>query len=306
MENNMAKRSILGTPLGSLLSSAIIEEPVPTSHEDLTSMAITSPSAQQSGLIQLPVEKLVRSPYQPRRTFEESALQELADSIRSQGIIQPIVARPLADKTYEIIAGERRWRAAQLAGLNDVPVIVRDVDDATATAMAIIENLQRKDLNPVEEAMGLERLMTQFGLTHQAVGDIVGKSRAMVSNLLRLLTLRDDVKTMLELGEIEMGHARALLALSSSRQLEVARLIIAKHWSVRQTELCVRNLLNEGEMPAEAPIKTQDPDVVALEQRLGEILGAKLQIDHHANGRGKVVISYHSLEELDGIIAHIS
>ncbi|MFI4956912.1 MAG: ParB/RepB/Spo0J family partition protein [Gammaproteobacteria bacterium] len=302
----MAKRSILGTPLGSLLSSAIIEEPVPTAHADLTSMAITSLSAEKSGLMQIAVEKLVRSPYQPRRVFQEAALQELADSIRSQGIIQPIVARALPDKTYEIIAGERRWRAAQLAGLNEVPVIVRDVDDATATAMAIIENLQREDLNPIEEAVGLERLMTQFGLTHQAVGELVGKSRAMVSNLLRLLTLRDEVKMMVEQGELEMGHARALLALSSIRQLEVARLIIAKHWSVRQTELCVRNLLNAGEMPKEAPVRTQDPDVAALEQRLGEVLGAKLQIDHLPNGRGKLVISYHSLEELDGIIAHIS
>lgn len=302
----MAKRSILGTPLGSLLSSAVIEEPIATAHAELAEVAITATSPEKFGLMQIAVEKLVRSPYQPRRVFEETALQELADSIRSQGIIQPIVARPLADKTFEIIAGERRWRAAQLAGLNEVPVIVRDVDEATATAMAIIENLQREDLNPIEEAMGLERLMTQFGLTHQAVGELVGKSRAMVSNLLRLLTLREDVRRMVEQGELEMGHARALLALPGHRQLEVARMVIAKQWSVRQTEMYVRDLMNRGDSEKEPAVKIQDPDVAALESRLGEVLGAKLQIDHHANGRGKLIISYHSLEELDGIIAHIS
>lgn len=306
----MAKRSILGTPLGSLLSSAIIEEPISASraHQDLTMLAITSltPGTDRPALTYLPVEKLVRSPYQPRRVFAQAALEELADSIRSQGIIQPIVVRPRADNTFEIIAGERRWRAAQLAELKEVPVIIRAVDEATATAMAIIENLQREDLNPIEEAMGLEHLMTQFSLTHQAVGELVGKSRAMVSNLLRLLTLRDDVKAMLEQGELEMGHARALLSLPGVRQLEVARMVIAKQWSVRQTELFVRQSLQDEDVADDVREKEQDPDVAALALRLGEILGAKLQIDHHANGRGKLVISYHSLEELDGIIAHIS
>ncbi len=299
----MARKSILGTPLGSLLSSAVIEEPAST-RPDLAEVAITS--SNKPALTYVPVERLVRSPYQPRRVFHEAQLEELADSIRSQGIIQPIVVRPRADKSFEIIAGERRWRAAQLAGLSEVPVIVRDVDEATASAMAIIENLQREDLNPIEEAMGLDRLMKQFSLTHQAVGELVGKSRAMVTNLLRLLTLRDDVKTMVEAGELEMGHARALLPLPSARQLELARLVIAKNLSVRQTEAQVQLLMrrDEDDAPAEKA-RFQDPDVQLLEGRLSEILGARLEIAHTASGKGKLVISYHSLEELDGIISHI-
>lgn len=297
----MAKRSILGTPLGSLLSAAVLEEPVSTA-------PVSSPTAtgEKPSLTYIPVEKLVRSPYQPRRVFNEVQLQELADSIRSQGIIQPIVVRPRADNTFEIIAGERRWRAAQLAELKEVPAIMRAVDEATASAMAIIENLQREDLNPIEEAMGLERLMTQFNLTHQAVGELVGKSRAMVSNLLRLLVLREEVKTMLEAGEIEMGHARALLSLPSLRQLEVARKIVASQWSVRQTEQYVRQLLTRDEDEDDTVEKAVDPDVAALEERLSQVLGAKLQINHQANGRGKLVITYYSLDELDGIISHIS
>ncbi len=302
----MTRKSILGTPLGSLLSSAVLEEPMVSTRSDLTSTVITASSASdKTKLTYAPIEKLVRSPYQPRRVFNEAALQELADSIRSQGIIQPIVARPRADGQFEIIAGERRWRAAQLAELTEVPVILRDVDETTASAMAIIENLQREDLNPIEEAMGLQRLMTQFGLTHEAVGELVGKSRAMVSNLLRLLSLRDEVKNMVEQGEIEMGHARALLVLSHSRQLELARLIVAKNLSVRQTEASVRQMLNKEDAP-QKEVAPRDPDVIALEDRLSEILGAKVQIDHRANGQGKVVISYYSLEALDGILAHIS
>ncbi len=299
----MARKSILGTPLGSLLSSAVIDEPA-SARVDLAEVAITS--SNKPALTYVPVERLVRSPYQPRRVFQEAQLEELADSIRSQGIIQPIVVRPRADKSFEIIAGERRWRAAQLAGLSEVPVIVRDVDEATASAMAIIENLQREDLNPIEEAMGLDRLMKQFSLTHQAVGELVGKSRAMVTNLLRLLTLRDDVKTMVEAGELEMGHARALLPLPSVRQLELARLIIAKNLSVRQTEAQVQQLMrrDEDDAPTEKS-RYQDPDVQLLEGRLSEILGAKLDIAHTPSGKGKLVISYHSLEELDGIISHI-
>ena len=299
----MAKKSILGTPLGSLLSSAVMDEPISTRPElaEVAINATTKPSLQY-----VPVERLMRSPYQPRRVFHEAQLQELADSIRSQGIIQPIVVRPRADKSYEIIAGERRWRAAQLAGLSDVPVIVRDVDESTASAMAIIENLQREDLNPIEEAMGLERLMTQFSLTHQAVGELVGKSRAMVTNLLRLLTLRDEVKNMVEAGELEMGHARALLPLPALRQLELARTIVAKQLSVRQTEAQVQSWLGRrDEDVIEKKSREQDPDVRLLEGRLSEMLGAKVEIHQTMHGKGKLVISYHSLEELDGIISHV-
>lgn len=300
----MSRKSILGTPLGSLLSTAFIEEPHTgyTAESQLEPVLTAVKGKDRQVLSYLAVEKLQRSPYQPRKDFDEAALNELASSIRSQGIIQPIVVRPATDgKHYEIIAGERRWRAAQLAELSEVPVVIRDVSNETALALAIIENLQREDLNPLEEAMGFERLMSEFHLTHQDLADVVGKSRASVTNLLRLLTLRPEVKTMLEHNDLEMGHARALLPLEGTKQVEVARTVVMRGLSVRQTEALVRQVQQNKET-----ISSQtDPDVLALEQRLSEILCAKVAIQHGSQGKGKLVINYSSLDELDGILAHI-
>jgi ParB family chromosome partitioning protein len=303
----MSRKSILGTPLGSLLSTSFIEEPraAYTLESDMEPVLTAIKGKDRQVLSYLSVEKLQRSPYQPRKDFDETALNELAASIRSQGIIQPIVVRPANDgKHYEIIAGERRWRAAQLAELSEVPVVIRDVSNETALALAIIENLQREDLNPLEEAMGFERLMTEFHLTHQDLADVVGKSRAAVTNLLRLLSLRPEVKTMLEHSDLEMGHARALLALEDAKQVEVARLVVARGLSVRQTEALVRQVQQHQDVSAAA--KHVDPDVSALELRLSEILCAKVAIQHGSHGRGKLVINYTSLDELDGILAHIN
>lgn len=304
----MAKKSILGTPLGSLLSTSIIEEPEQNfSSEEMTATAVTAaPKNKNHQVISyIPVDRLERSPYQPRKEFDEDALNELADSIRAQGILQPIVVRAVeGEKRFEIIAGERRWRAAQLAGLEEVPTIVREVSDETALALAIVENLQREDLNPLEEAMGLERLMNEFQMSHQELADVVGKSRASVSNLLRLLTLRSEVKTMLEHNDLEMGHARALLSLQGVQQVEAARVVVAKSLSVRQTEAYVRHLMEQKESASQT--KQGDPDIVALEQRLSETLGANVHIQHTAKGKGKLVVKYSSLDELEGILAHIT
>jgi len=304
----MSRKSILGTPLGSLLSTAFIEEPrayMTESENDSEQVLTAVRGKDRQALSYLSLEKLQRSPYQPRREFDEAALNELADSIRSQGIIQPIVVRPASDgQHYEIIAGERRWRAAQLAELAEVPVIIRDVTNETALALAIIENLQREDLNPLEEAMGLERLMSEFHLTHQDLATVVGKSRAAVTNLLRLLGLRPEVKTMLEHNDLEMGHARALLGLTEDKQVEVARAVVARGLSVRQTEALVRQVQQNQDIPL-AAAKRIDPDVAALEQRLSEVLCAKVAIQHGSQGKGKLVINYSSLDELDGILAHI-
>lgn len=302
----MARKPILGTPLGSLLSTSIVEDiPAADIGRDATEKVISGAPVKDM-LLKLPVERLQRSPYQPRREFDEESLQDLSDSIRSQGIIQPIIVRPKADqKHYEIIAGERRWRAAQMAGLSDVPVVVRDVNDETALALAIIENLQREDLNPLEEAMGLERLMAEFNLTHQDLAGLVGKSRTHVTNLLRLLSLRQEVKTMLEHNDIEMGHARALLPLDGALQVEVARTVVSKALSVRQTEALVRyHQKTSGNSKPES--RHTDPDVVALQDRLTDVLCAKVVIKQGAKGKGKLIVEYSSLDELDGIISHIS
>jgi len=301
----MSRKSILGTPLGSLLSSSLNEEPRAYIQENEMVPVLTAVSGKGHQVISyLPVEKLVRSPYQPRKEFEQEALNELADSIRAQGILQPIVVRPMADgKHFEIIAGERRWRAAQLAELSEVPTIIREVSNETALALAIIENLQREDLNPLEEAMGFDRLMTEFQLTHQNLAEIVGKSRAAITNLLRLLTLRPEVKIMLEHNDLEMGHAKALLGLDGTKQVEVARIVVARGLSVRQTEALVRQVQQNKIIPEQ--VKQPDPDVAALEQRLSEVLCAKVLIQHGNKGKGKLVITYSSLDELDGILEHI-
>jgi ParB family transcriptional regulator, chromosome partitioning protein len=295
------KKTTLGRGLADLLG------------QSRTSAAARAPAADE--LANLPVDLLQRGRYQPRLDMRPESLNELADSIRAQGVVQPIVVRPLSASAaggaqrYEIIAGERRWRAAQIAGLSAVPAVIRDVPDEAAIAMALIENIQREDLNPLEEARALERLIAEFGLTHQQVASAVGRSRAAVTNLLRLLELAPEVCTLLEERQIDMGHARALLGLENRRkQIEVASLVAKKGLSVRDTEALVRRLSEpagskDGQSVAG---NTKDPNVRRLEEELGGKLGARVQIQHGAGGRGKVILNYNTLEELDGILAHIS
>ncbi|MEX0976724.1 MAG: ParB/RepB/Spo0J family partition protein [Woeseia sp.] len=263
-------------------------------------------------LRQIPVELLQRGQYQPRMDMRQETLEDLASSIRSQGVVQPIVARPIkgsGTQRYEIVAGERRWRAAQMAGLQEIPTVIRDVPDNAAIAMALIENIQREDLNPLEEARALDRLIREFDLTHQAAADAVGRSRASVSNLLRLLELNDTVSAMLESREIEMGHARALLPITDKvQQLDVARQVVKKGLSVRDTERLVRRMQSDGGNKQQGRKKdrqTGNADVRRLEMEITDKLGAKVQIDHSQKGYGKIVISYNSLDELDGILKHI-
>ena len=260
------------------------------------------PAAERGELRKIPVDLLQRGRYQPRNSFDPTALQELADSIRAQGLVQPIVVRPERDGRYEIIAGERRWRAAQLAGMADVPALVRDLPDKAVVAVALIENIQREDLNPLEEAGALKRLTGEFGMTHQEVAQAVGRSRAAVSNLLRLLELADEVKSLVGAGRLEMGHARALLALEPPRQVEAARRVVTKGLSVRETEALVRQLLAERSPPrAEAG----DPNIRRLQEDLSARLGAEVRIQHGKAGKGRMIIEYHSIEELDGILERI-
>ena len=270
-------------------------------------------SRRDEELAKIPVDLLQRGRYQPRLDMRPESLQELADSIRAQGVVQPIIVRPIvAQRTgeperYEIIAGERRWRAAQMAGLHDIPAVVRHVPDEAAVAMSLIENIQRENLNPLEEARALDRLVREFDMTHQTAADAVGRSRAAVSNLLRLLELADEVKTLVEQRQVEMGHARALLGLTAPRQqVEVAMLVARKGLSVRETEALVRRMLErkDGDGAHREPPR-KDPNIDRLEQDLAERLGAKVQLQHAKGGRGKLVINYNSLDELDGILGHI-
>ncbi|WP_233080354.1 ParB/RepB/Spo0J family partition protein [Rheinheimera soli] len=256
-------------------------------------------SAQRSELQKLPIEWLKPGKYQPRKDMSQDALEDLASSIRSQGIIQPIVVRQVGEESYEIIAGERRWRASQLAQLDVIPCIIKDVPDEAAVAIALIENIQREDLNAMEEAIALQRLLSEFELTHQQVADAVGKSRASVTNLLRLNQLNDDVKLLLEHGDIEMGHARALLALDGTAQSDAARIVAAKQMTVRDTENLVRRLL---EPAPEVAVKVKDPDVSSLEQRLSERFAAPVEINYNKKGKGNLVISYSSLDELESVL----
>jgi ParB family transcriptional regulator, chromosome partitioning protein len=258
----------------------------------------------------IPVDLLQRGRYQPRVDMRQDTLADLANSIRSQGVVQPIVARPLEGgetQRYEIIAGERRWRAAQMAGLGEVPAVIRDVPDDAVIAMALIENIQRENLNPLEEARALDRLIREFELTHQAAADAVGRSRAAVSNLLRLLELSDKVRTMLEAREIEMGHARALLAIEDRvQQLDVARQVVRKGLSVRETERLVRRILGNGNAAGKkSSARETNADIRRLETELTDKLGARVTIDHTKKGAGKILISYNSLDELDGILKHV-
>jgi ParB family chromosome partitioning protein len=285
-----AKRRGLGRGLDALLTT------VPK----MTADDIGSTTEQsKSELQKLPVEQLQPGKYQPRKDMSPEALEDLASSIRSQGIIQPIVVRSIGENSYEIIAGERRWRAAQLANIDIIPCLIKDVADETAVAIALIENIQREDLNAMEEAVALSRLLNEFELTHQEVAKAVGKSRTAVSNLLRLNNLNDDVKILLEHGDIDMGHARALLALENDLQTTTARIVAAKELTVRETEKLVKKAL---EPLTEKQEKKEDPDTQSLEQKLSEKFGAQVAISHNKKGKGKLVISYSSLDELDGII----
>ena len=261
---------------------------------------------QTSSLNSLPVDVIERGRYQPRRDFNPESLQELADSIAAQGVVQPIVVRPIESPgRYEIIAGERRWRAAQLAGLDQIPVVVRDVPDQTAMAMGLIENIQRDDLNPLEEAAALHRLLHEFELTHQQIAQAVGKSRTTVTNLLRLLDLNSDVKGYIDQRKLEMGHARALLGLKDQAQSDAAKQVVNLGLSVRETERLVRRLLDgpKGRMESKSAPK-EDPNVRRLQDDLSDKLGARVNIQQAASGKGKLVIAYNSLDELEGILDH--
>ncbi|WP_308364638.1 MULTISPECIES: ParB/RepB/Spo0J family partition protein [unclassified Microbulbifer] len=255
-------------------------------------------------LRELPIEFLQRGRYQPRRDFPMESLLELADSIRAQGIMQPIVVRPIGEHKYEIIAGERRWRAAQLAELDRVPALVREVPDEAAIAMALIENIQREDLNPVEEAAALKRLQDEFQLTQQEVAEAVGKSRSAVTNLLRLLSLTEEVRTFLERGDLELGHAKTLLGLAGETQRSAARQVVDRGLTVRQTEALVRRLQQQAQNPAPAKPE-EDPNIRRLVERLSEKVGVPVSIDHNDKGVGRLVLKYSSLDELDGILAHM-
>ncbi|MFL6604397.1 MAG: ParB/RepB/Spo0J family partition protein [Steroidobacteraceae bacterium] len=325
------KKPTLGRGLADLLGQGS-SRPAPAMG---ASGAAAAPAPVGEELAKLPVDLLQRGKYQPRVDMRPETLQELADSIKAQGVVQPIVVRPIdapgsaagggtgggqgigsasgpgsgsangQSQRYEIIAGERRWRAAQMAGLTEIPAVIRRIPDEAAIAVALIENIQRENLNPLEEARALERLINEFALTHQQAAEAVGRSRAGVSNLLRLLELAPEVSERVEKREIEMGHARALLALSNRKhQVEISALIVKKGLSVRDTEALVRRM---QQSPASKPDADSpgDPNVERLQQELAEKLGAKVAIQHSAGGKGKLVVSYNSLDELDGILAHI-
>jgi ParB family chromosome partitioning protein len=260
--------------------------------------------AETGALRTLPVDIIERGKYQPRVDMHQESLQDLADSISEQGVVQPIVVRGTGEGRYEIIAGERRWRAAQLAGLHEIPAVIRDVDDRSAIAIALIENIQRENLNPIEEARALKRLVDEFGVTHEEAAQAVGRSRAAVSNLLRLLDLEDAVKEMVERRELEMGHARALLALTGRKQVDAARHVIGRRLTVRATETLVQQM-QESRRTRKSAAASKDPNVLQLEARLSDTLGARVVVHAARAGKGKLEIHYNSLDELDGIIEHI-
>jgi len=303
------KKPTLGRGLADLLGQSTSRPSLATG----TNGTAAAPVSVGEELAKLPLDLLQRGKYQPRVDMRPETLQELADSIKAQGVVQPIVVRPIdvpgggtgSSQHYEIVAGERRWRAAQMAGLTEIPAVIRRIPDEAAIAIALIENIQRENLNPLEEARALERLISEFALTHQQAAEAVGRSRAGVSNLLRLLELAPEVADRVERREIEMGHARALLALSNRKhQIEIAVLIVKKGLSVRDTEALVRRMQQSPASRVEAG-SPGDPNVNRLEQELAEKLGAKVAIQHSTGGKGKLVVSYNSLDELDGILAHI-
>tara|TARA_B110000090_G_scaffold204219_1_gene249971 strand:+ start:630 stop:1514 length:885 start_codon:yes stop_codon:yes gene_type:complete len=290
------KRQSLGKGLDALLGMA----------DDADFDAFDAPTSNTADgqLLQLPVELLQRGKYQPRRDINAEALEDLANSIRSQGIMQPLVARQLADGQYEIIAGERRWRAAQQVGLDKVPVIVREVSDEAAIAMALIENIQREDLNAMEESLALQRLQQEFQLTQQQVADAVGKSRSAVTNLMRLTSLELEVQNLLERGDLELGHAKCLLALDGAMQVNAARTVAGTSMTVRQTEALVKKL-QAGDTNTAAPEAQSSPDIKRLENDISEKIGVPVTIQHSAKGAGKLIFKYSSVDELDGILDHL-
>ncbi len=301
-----AKRKGLGRGLDALLSGG------KSSEATQIIAAATSPDPGEDGkLAGIPLEFIQRGKYQPRHDMHSEALEELAESIKAQGVMQPIVVRPIASAPagvkYEIIAGERRWRAAQIAGLDKIPAVIREVTDEAAIAMALIENIQREDLNPIEEAVALKRLQDEFELTHQEVAKAVGKSRTTVTNLLRLLELNEEVKQLVETRRLEMGHARALLGLQGESQTKAANQVVKQGLSVRETEKLVRRLQSESESPSRPSREkvVEDPDIRRLVNDLSEKLGAKVDLQQGAKGKGKLVIGYNSLDELEGILDHI-
>lgn len=265
--------------------------------------AVTSSISNGTLLLQVPIDQLKPGKFQPRRTIQEEELKDLAESIKRQGILQPIMVRS-AQGRFEIIAGERRFRAAALAGLQSVPVIVHDISDAEAMVIALVENIQRENLNPIEEAYALERLAKEFGLTHEETAKAVGKSRAAISNLLRLLHLQSDVKALLERGELDLGHAKVLLAVEGNQQVKLARIVVEKRLSVRETEKLVQQQTSLGS-DAQRSDRPLDPDIARLQRSLSEKIGSPTRILHSMKGRGTVVIKYNSIDELDGILAHI-
>jgi ParB family chromosome partitioning protein len=285
------KKKRLGRGLGSLIGNI----------DDLTRV---SEREQKGGLTELDIDRIQRGKYQPRQHFDQQSLQELADSIRSQGIVQPIVVRPEGSH-FELVAGERRWRAAQIAGLQKIPAVIRELDSKSAAAIALIENIQREDLNPLEEAQAFIRLIEEFDLTHQQVADSVGRSRASVSNLLRLLDLADEVKDQVNRGLLDMGHARALLGLIRHDQIEVANIVVNRGLSVRETEALVKQRLKPG-ASKKSPAYESDPDTKRLETRISEKLGAGVKIKSGKQGSGQLIISFHTSDELDGILSHLS
>lgn len=262
----------------------------------------TPPPAVADRALSLGVEQLRPGRFQPRKDMDPAKLRELADSISAQGVVQPVVVRPISDDSYEIIAGERRWRAAQLAGLAELPVVVREVSDQSALAIALIENIQREDLNPLEEAEALKRLLNEYSLTHQQLADAVGKSRVSVTNLLRLNELHPDVKSLLLRGAIEMGHARALLGVSGDEQAKLARLVADRKLTVRATEQLMQQR-SQGKTPV--PVAPKDPDIRNLEQNLAETIGAEVVIRHGRKGSGQLIIHYDSLDQLEGVLGRL-
>ena len=293
---SQAKRRGLGRGLDALLTP---QNKAPVKSESIEHV---EPTPKDGDLRKLAVDKLSPGKYQPRKDMSDAALEELSLSIQSQGIIQPIVVRPLNEGEYEIIAGERRWRAAKLAQLAEVPCLIKDVPDESAVAIALIENIQREDLNAMEEAIALERLLTEFDLTHQEVAIAVGKSRTTVTNLLRLNKLHDEVKTFLENGDIEMGHARALLSLDNDLQAEAAGIVATKELTVRETEALIKKIQN----PENKKTTTEkDQDSINIEKNLTDKLGLKVSVSHNKKGKGKLVISYSKIAELENLLTKI-
>lgn len=289
-------------PLGRNLSSMLSQSTLERASQEAEPTGTNADAGQGAALRELPVEQIQPGKYQPRSVFDPERLEELADSIRQQGVIQPVVVRDLGNHQFELIAGERRWRAAQLASIDAIPAIVREVADEVAVAMALVENIQREDLNPMEEATALRRLVDEFQLTHQEAAEAVGRSRSAVSNLMRLLELAPEARELVDHRHLEMGHARALLPLPTERQAATAREVVRRQLSVRETEALVKRLLN----PRPSAPRRLDPDVARLQDELTETLCAQVRIQHNAKGKGKLVISFNSPDELEGIIGHLS